>query len=992
MLERAARIRVEDPSHPGRYAFGSGFLLAAGRILTAAHVLVGPDRPPPARPGDGCAVFWAPETPDWVPGEVLWVDPVADLAVVGVAIGLALEAVRWGRLEGDEPVRWNAAGYPRASLNPTGREAEHAYGTVSAVTQAGAGLLGLTIESREAEDAEGGSGWSGLSGAAVVCQDRLVGVVTVDPSGYRRSLVAQRISVVAGDVELARVLGAPPVVDAVSAEGARRAQPGRRRVPVPAETTDLIGREAELAQAEAALADTRLLTITGVGGVGKTRLARELARKMEPAYAGGACYAALAPVAEGVAQAVASAAGVAEQPGRSLIASLTDELDERPVLLVLDNCEHLVDEVRDVAGQVLDGCPDVRIVATSRQPLELGGETVLSLAPLPVPGAGAELDTLRSVDSVRLFEERARKQDSTFALDARNAVAVADICRWLEGIPLAVELVVARLRAFPVQELAGRLADWFAAGADTAGGAPHDRQRTMYAAVDWSYRLLSPDEQAVLRRLAVFAGGWTLDAAEQVAGGDLRSGAIFDLLARLVDKSLVARRPARFRLLEPVREYARERLDASTEGAGVRARHAAWVCGLVAGVAPSLRVADQPALDLIEADENNIREALRFLLAAGTAGDGLRLATRLGPYWFHRARFSEGRSWFETALTAATDGPEADRVAALVEYAELVLPSDAQTALGAAEEAVEAGRRLADPALLASTLRTVAHTEMGVGRWERATAHYEECVGAAHEAGDAALEAVALSGMADAMVSRGDIRGAISIQEGALSAMRHTGDAWETTNATALLGLWRNYAGDFEQGTALLRDALARFEAVGSAWGVGWVHCALAEPALAEGRVDEAEREYRAGLAAFDPGGMDELVAWAYSGLGHVALVRGDVAEARDRFTAMVAVRRRVQGPDVAPDGFVPQLAALFAAEGRHELAARLLGGWAGAVERGSVPTLYGKDRQAHDRSVASARAALGDDAFARAWGSGLATPIDALAGEAAAAFTDSRR
>jgi hypothetical protein len=215
--------------------------------------------------------------------------------------------------------------------------------------------------------------------------------------------------------------------------------------------------------------------------------------------------------------------------------------------------------------------------------------------------------------------------------------------------------------------------------------------------------------------------------------------------------------------------------------------------------------------------------------------------------------------------------------------------------------------------------------------------------------------------------------------------MERTADTWEVTNAIAVLGLWRNYAGDFEEGGRLLTDALSRFRAVDSAWGVGWVQCALAEPALAQGHADEAEKGYRAALATFEPGGMDELVAWAYSGLGHVALVRGDVTEARTQFGAMYAVRRKVQGPDVAPEAFLPHAAALFAAEGRHDLAARLLAGWTGAEERGGVLALYGKDRQAHDRAVASVRTALGEDGFRRAWDAGLAAPIDVLAREAAA-------
>ena len=759
--------------------------------------------------------------------------------------------------------------------------------------------------------------------------------------------------------------------------------------PLPTFTTGFVGRQSELALARSLLANTSILTITGVGGVGKTRFAVELAKLVTPEHRDGARYAELASVREGgvVGQVVASAVGLSEVTGRSVLDSLADGLSQRQLLLVVDNCEHLVDAARQLVERLAGCCPGLRILATSRQPLGAEGETVWQLPPLPVPDdVGAPVDDLLQVDSVRLFVDRAAKSGSDFVLGTANAAAVAEICRRLEGIPLAIQLVVASLRTLSVEELSTRLREWLLGGRSGAVGQP-SRQKTMYAAIDWSYQLLDEGEKAVFARLAVFAGGCTLEAAEETCGSGQEAGGVLDLLTRLVDRSLVVanRREgiSRFRLLEPVREYALERMVESGEDQELRASHARWFASVAARAETGIKGAEMLRwLATLDRDEDNIREALRFLLSQGDPVAGLRLASDMEAYWFYRGRFSEGRAWFEEALTKAGDAPPAERATALIRFANLVRSGDHPTALRSVNEGLSLARATGDPSLTARALLELAQVSSGLMRVEEARRHFEECIAQSRQAGDTGLEAIALSGLGDMLVATGDIEAAIATQVQVVSAVQEAGDPWETACAIALLGHWRTLAEDFDSGLQLLGEALARFRAMSSPWGEGWALCAIAEPAVPRGDLATAESSYREALDILAHHGIDELAAWALSGLGHVALVRGDLVAARAHFHDMFLRRNRVYGPSDAPSNYVPHLAALFAAEGRHELAARLLAGAATARARHLFPALYLKDRLADDRAIDTVRRALGEEGFARAWQEGSTTPMEVLVGE----------
>ena len=411
------------------------------------------------------------------------------------------------------------------------------------------------------------------------------------------------------------------------------------RTNLPVQLTSFIGRQHELAAVSHLLQTTRLLTLTGPGGTGKTRLALEAAADVDvqERFPAGVWLVELAPLADPalVPHAVATALGVREQPGRSLLDALLDYLRAKTLLLLLDNCEHLIETCAQLAEMVLHAAPGVTILASSREPLGIAGESPYRVPPLsqPDPRQVHDLDALERIDSVQLFVERALTAYPPFRLTAHNAPVVAQICRRLDGIPLALELAAARARFLPPEQIAARLDDRFrllTGGSRTA----LPRHQTLLALIEWSHELLSDSERALLRRLAVFAGGFSLEAAQAVCGdgGVGLTDETLDTLAHLADKSLleVDVVEGRFRLLETIRQYAREQLLAAGEAEAVRNRHLAFFLQYAKQAEPKLRSAKQLAwLDRLETEHDNLRTALAWALERGTSDHALQLAGAL---------------------------------------------------------------------------------------------------------------------------------------------------------------------------------------------------------------------------------------------------------------------------------------------------------------------------------------------------------------------------
>jgi non-specific serine/threonine protein kinase len=437
-------------------------------------------------------------------------------------------------------------------------------------------------------------------------------------------------------------------------------QPSKNNLPV--QLTSFVAREREMAQAKQLLLSNRLLTLTGPGGTGKTRLGLQLASEVLETFAAGVWLVELAPLADPtlVTQTVATTLGVREQPGRAMLDALLDYVRHKTILIILDNCEHLIESCAQLAHTLLRTAPGLRILATSRESLGISGETsyrVPSLS-LPDPRQRLDLDALAQNECMNLFVDRALEAYPPFRLTAKNAPAITQICLRLDGIPLAIELAAVRTKVFPPEQIAGRLNDRFrllTGGSRTA----LERHQTLFALIEWSHNLLSEPERVLLRRLSVFAGGWSFEAAQEVCGDGLNDD-VLDLLAHLANKSLVVvegqieAAEGRYRLLETIRQYARDKLLASGESEQVRERHLDYFLRFAEEAEPRLRSAEQLEwLGRVETEHDNMRTALAWALESGRSEGGLRLAGALYYFWELRGYWSEGGKWLDEALVLA---------------------------------------------------------------------------------------------------------------------------------------------------------------------------------------------------------------------------------------------------------------------------------------------------------------------------------------------------
>jgi len=519
---------------------------------------------------------------------------------------------------------------------------------------------------------------------------------------------------------------------------------------LPAQVTTFIGRERELSEVRALVASSRLVTLTGAGGCGKTRLGLQLAAGLLDGSGDGVWLVELAAVLDedAVAPAICRALGIAAQPGRPVLETLLDALALQDVLIVLDNCEHLIGACAKAADAIVRRCPRVRLVATSREPLGIGGEAVYRVPPLSLPGPGeSALAAAGSSDAVALFVDRARAQGTGLVVDEATAPLVVSICARLDGLPLAIELAAARLRSLSLRGLADRLDQRFSlltGGSRTALA----RQQTLRATVDWSYSLLHGAERSLLRRLSVFAEGFDLDAAEAVCSfGDLGLSDVAGLLGSLVDKSLVVAEPAgealRYRLLETIRQFAAERLvGAGGEATAVAAAHCAHYLSVAETAAPHLTGPGQGSwLARLDTDQANLRRAAEH--AAGRA-DGtaqvLRLGVALRRYWMARSRDEEALA----LLTPALDRPEARADpelfgAALVTAAIAARYADVTAALRLGDQAVKVARQLGTGRLLIESLAALGFAYYFAGQPERGLPPGREAVERARQLGDDVL-------------------------------------------------------------------------------------------------------------------------------------------------------------------------------------------------------------------------------------------------------------
>ena len=629
---------------------------------------------------------------------------------------------------------------------------------------------------------------------------------------------------------------------------------------LPRQLTSFVGRDQEIAAIERLLARTRLLTLTGSGGCGKTRLALEIGARVLGQFKDGVWWVELAPLSDPtlVPQAVAAALGIPEQPRQPVIETLGQHLRSASLLLLLDNCEHLLSGCAGLAETLLHASPGLRILATSREALGIMGETSWRVPSLSFP-ALHEVPTagrLTQYEAARLFCERAMATVQTFAATESNAPLIAQICRRLDGIPLAIELAAVRVKVLTVEQIADRLDDRFrllTGGSRTA----LPRHQTLQATMEWSYGLLSDDERAVLRRLSVFAGGCSLAAAETVcAGGGVHAADILDLLARLVDKSLVIvdthGGEARYGLLETVRQHSRAKLQEAGETDTTQRLHLIWFLELAERADAKLRGPEQePWLVRLAAEHDNLRAALEWSGGGVTgAGARLRLAGALQWYWFMHGHWNEGRARLEGMLARSADVPPTALAWALQGAAYLAWrQGDIQRAAALSEQGLALARELGDKERISWMLFYLGIATLLKANYARATLLFQDLLVLARERCDTWLVSMGLSHLGRVEWHQGNYAKAAPLFEEGLTLARSAGDKWLIAYALRNLGHVALKLGDPQHAMKYYTEGLALCRSVGDRWVTEECLEGLAGGACAQEYYEEAARLFGAAEA-----------------------------------------------------------------------------------------------------------------------------------------------
>jgi predicted ATPase/class 3 adenylate cyclase len=715
---------------------------------------------------------------------------------------------------------------------------------------------------------------------------------------------------------------------------------------LPVQLTSFIGREREMNELKRLLATHRLVTLTGTGGCGKTRLAIQVAADLLEEYADGVWVVELEALVEPalVLQEIAQTLGVREEPGRTLLDTLSDRLRSRQMLLVLDNCEHLVTSCAAVADALLRSCPNLQVLATSREILGVKGETLYRVPPLTLPELQRlpPIKQLKEYESVRLFTERALSNQPCFAVTAENASAVAAVCHRLEGIPLAIELAAARIRILSIEQLSARLEDRFrllTGGSRTA----LPRQQTLRATMDWSYDLLSEAEQILLRRLSVFAGGFNLEAAEAVCAGALvADDEVMELLGQLVDKSLVivevGADELRYRMLETIRQYGQQKLLGTGEAEPIRDRHRNRYLELAERAEPELCGPEQGEwLRRLETDYGNLRTSLEWALESRDVSLALRLAGALSGFWHARGYTVEAREHMAAVLALPDASPRTEARAKVLRLAGALANDQGHynEARALCQESLTIWRELGNKQGIATVLNQLGEMEWERGNYADARALCEESLALRRELGDPGSIAGCLYYLGTIAYLQGDHQAARSLCEeslktwhglgdkrniarslntlGSISSIqgnyqvarglfqesltlyRDLGDRRGTSEALSTLGDILHTCGDYSTAHSLLQESLTIKRELGDRLGIGETLGHLGQVALEEGDDATARACHMECLAICRELHDKRGVAWALENQGDVALCQGEIETARALFEESLTMRRELE-------------------------------------------------------------------------------------------------
>lgn len=719
------------------------------------------------------------------------------------------------------------------------------------------------------------------------------------------------------------------------------------KLPIP--PTALLGRERDVESVIHLLGweGRRLVTLTGPGGVGKTRLALQVAATMAPNFADGAVFVQLAAITDPlmVFPLLSTTLGVREQAGQSSGGNLATYLEDREILLLLDNFEQVV-RVAPVLAELLASCPRVKALVTSRVPLHLAGEQAMEVGSLPVPpldGTYSPQD-VRDYPSVALFLERARSIEPEFIITPDNSAAIVEICRRVDGLPLAIELAAARLKVLSPRALLNRLDHRLRV---LTGGARDmaERQQTMRNTIAWSYGLLDSNEQSVFRRLSVFSGGCSLEAAEMVCAGEDVQIDVFEILTSLVDKSLLLVRhegtdDPRFHMLETIREFAREQLDAGGEAESGPLRHAQHFLTLAEQAEPELRGKDQAIwLTRLDREHDNLRAALRWSRDSGEIDSGLRLAGALWWFWYTHGYLSEGQRWLEQLLALDTARNQSigrlPRAKALRGAGVLATEQgDYARATMLTEESLELFRQLGDLHAEATVLNILANIAKFQPNYVRATTLYRDALTVFRQLGDRRSISVILNNLGTLAKEQGNYREALALYEESLAMKRDLGDKRGIAIVLSNIGTMAHAQGDYQRAVAAGKESVAVLRDLGDK-DLAAALDTLARAVLARGDYSQAVSLYSEGLTVSHGAGEKQIVAFCLEGLGRAAGMRGD-----------------------------------------NDRSARLLG--AGSALREAINAPLSPAEQAIDvEYLDTARHIMGESSFARAWNEGTAMTVE---------------
>jgi predicted ATPase/class 3 adenylate cyclase/Tfp pilus assembly protein PilF len=748
---------------------------------------------------------------------------------------------------------------------------------------------------------------------------------------------------------------------------------------LPSQLTNFIGRQQETAQIKKRLEQNRLVTLTGSGGIGKTRLAIHVASEVLDEYPHGVWLVELAALSDSalVTQAVCVALDVSPQ-SRPPLDVLVEYLASKKVLLVMDNCEHLIEACALVAEALLRSCPNVRILASSREALGIDGEAAYRVPSLSLPDLHSVLYAIAQSESVKLFTERAAATHPDFELSESNAPIVAQICRRLDGIALAIELAASRVRILSVEQIAARLDDAFrllTGGRRTA----LPRQQTLRALIDWSYNLLSGEERSVLRSLSVFMGGWNLEAAEAVCG----TADTLDLLTHLVDKSLVAvdlehDPEPRYYLLETIRQFAREKLAESGEAETIRARHLNYFLKLAQRAEPELYAAGQTEWSQnLEDEYENMHAALEWSLQ-GNLQAGQQLAAALWWAWDYSGHFSEGYEWLTKMLAAAPDEKTIARaqlltgagwIAALLGYGE-------QLATRFCEESIRLYRELGEETGAGMAFSTLAVLAYYRSDWSQAETLGKQSLELYQQANNKYGIRHILGILGYTVEAQGRLDDAWKYYEEALSISNEIGEMQGAAFDLYLMANFMASQGNYERAEELFEQALAVARAVKEKPITAWVLKCLGQLLMRRGDYERSQGLFAEALETSQRMGDQSAVAFLLNSLGWSARLQGQYPQARVYYNDGLRLVMQLDNQRDTAD-YLVDTGLFFAAQGRPEKFVRLLG-MAESSFQNYVETRFNPFMRAEiEECIVRARTSLGEDAYAAAWKCGKQTTLD---------------